>query len=163
MTSISELKNSLNTKTANLVLLQFATGGVFPIMWLYRHTKTVEHITGSKIAGDTFLIWMAVCSGLGLVLQASGAGSDDLAFLAISGILLAFAVPVLQIIWAFRASKALQRYALGKHRIDLRMNSFYTLVFNVFYVNYCINELPELARSRDLLVGVSAQPDVQDR
>lgn len=36
MSSITELKDTIDTKTLNLVLLTIATGGIYSILWLYK-------------------------------------------------------------------------------------------------------------------------------
>ena len=65
MSSITELKDSINTKTLNLVLLTFVTAGIYAIVWMFINTPKLEKLTSKKIADNTFLIWLAVCVGLG--------------------------------------------------------------------------------------------------
>jgi multisubunit Na+/H+ antiporter MnhB subunit len=67
--------------------------------------------------------------------------------------LLSLASSILFIVWAFKAKSALQEYALNTHKIDFRMKVFYTLIFNVYYINYCFNDLPESKRKQDILKG----------
>ena len=135
---VTELKDTINTKTLNLVLLTIVTGGIYPILWIYRHCANIEQITKSKIAGETFFIWLAVLFGLGGALKEICDGG------AVSiGHLLAGTSSVLFIVWAFKARSALEKYALT-HKILLKMETFHTILFNVFYINYCINKLPEI-------------------
>lgn len=77
-------------------------------------------------------------------------------FDALSGILIV-AANALYIVWAFKAKNALSEYALSEHKIDLRMNAFYTFFLNVFYINYCINDLPEEQRKQQILRGQTTQ------
>ena len=145
MSSIEEMKDEINSKTMNLVLLVTATGGIYLILWLWRNCRIIEKITNCKIADDVFLIWIAVCYGLaktfiGLSVQ-----------LNILGSILSIAGGILCMVWSFKAKKAIQEYALNEHKIDLRMNAFYTIIFNVYYINYCINDLPEAKRKQDIL------------
>jgi len=151
MTSITTLKDQLNTSTTHLALLSIATAGIFPVMWLYRHVRDIEDVTQAKISSDTFLIWLAACTGIGLALRTVGSDNDTLEAITGVGSLLQLAAGVLWCVWGFRARKALQDYALHQHRIELRMNAFYTLIFHVFYVNYCVNDLPEAARKKAIL------------
>ena len=148
-TRIAELKEAIETKTTTLVLLTIATAGLFPILWLYRHQATINRITKSKIATDVYVIWIAVCSGMSDYLYGidpDGVEGDLAGWLFLG-------TGVLFIVWAFKARKALCEYALQEFKVDLRMNAFYTLIFTVFYVNYCINDLPEAKRKADLLKG----------
>ena len=132
----------------NLVLLTFATAGIYPIIWLYNNYKIIDKTTSSTTASDTYVIWIAVCVGLGGTF--SGLGEEVLD--VVSGIL-TLASSVLYIVWAFRTKKALQEYALNTHKIDFKMNGFYTFLFNVYYINYCINDLPEVQRKHDVING----------
>ncbi|WP_372761354.1 DUF4234 domain-containing protein [Pseudoalteromonas sp.] len=148
MSTITELKDIINTKTLNLVLLTIATAGIYPIIWMFINTPKLEKITTKKVADHTFLVWLAVCVGLGGALASTGEEAIDI----IAGIL-TIASWVLYIIWAFRAKAALQEYALTEHKIDLRMNGFYTFILTVYYINYCINDLPEAQRKQQILTG----------
>lgn len=148
MLDINELKDQINTKTMNLVLLAIATAGIYPIIWLFINYKAIDKITSTTTATDTYIIWIAVCTGLGGAFAGTGEEIMDV----LSGIL-TIASSVLYIVWAFRAKKSLQEYALNTHKIDLRMNGFYTFLFNVYYINYCINDLPEEQRKYNVLNG----------
>ena len=138
--NIAELKAKIDTKTLNLVLLTFVTGGIYPLLWLYRNQDVIKDITKQELYNDTFIIWMAVCVGLSASII-SGTNEFDETALAIGGILY-IASWVLYIMWAFKAKKALQMYALEQHRFDFKMNGFYTFFLTLFYINYCINDLP---------------------
>ncbi|WP_372881388.1 hypothetical protein [Psychromonas sp.] len=148
MSTITELKDTIDTKTINLVLLTIATGGIYPILWMYKNHSVLESITKSKISDSTFIIWLAVCVGLGSVLAGTGEEALDI----IAG-LLTLGSWALYVVWAFKAKTALQSYALNEHKIDLRMNGFYTFFLTIYYINYCINELPEAKRKQDILTG----------
>ncbi|RZU47157.1 hypothetical protein EV700_1550 [Fluviicoccus keumensis] len=146
--SPTELKDRVDTKTVNMVLLTFATGGLYPLLWLSRVYPILDGITKVKTATQTYVIWVAVCVGLGgLFMRAQ---EDEMAGL---GFLISLAANVMYIVWSFSAKKALEEYALQNFKIDLRMNAFYTFVFNVYYINYCINHIPEADRRQKILVG----------
>ncbi|ABN60159.1 conserved hypothetical protein [Shewanella baltica OS155] len=152
MSAITELKDKTNTKTLNLVLLTIATAGIYPILWLYSNYSVIDSITKKKTADNTFVIWIAVCAGLGGALAGNGESLLD-----IISLILTLASSVLYIVWAFKAKSALQEYALTEHKIDLRMNGFYTFFFTVYYINYCINDLPEAQRKQRILTGHTAE------
>ena len=125
-----------------------ATVGMYPLLWLYRNCPIIDKVTGYRTASNTYIIWIAVCIGVGRTF--SGYSEEGLGVLA--GIL-SVASSILYIVWAFKAKKALQEYALNEHRVNLKMNAFYTFVFNVYYINYCINGLPEEKRKQQILAG----------
>ena len=148
MSTITEIKDKTDTKTVNFVLLTIATGGIYPILWMYKNSPIIQSITKNKFSDDTFIIWLAVCVGLGGALTGSGVEALD-----IIALLLTIAGGVLYIIWGFKAKASIQEYALHEHKIDFRMNAFYTFLFNVYYINYCINDLPEAKRKQEILSG----------
>jgi len=152
MSDINELKNKINTKTLNMVLLSVATAGIYLLLWLYKSNQKLNETTKIKVVDDTYIIWVAVCFGWGGALSNLG----DVLLDSLSGILM-IALNVMYIVWAFKAKNALSEYALNEHKIDLRMNGFYTFFLNIFYVNYCINDLPEEQRKQLILRGQTTQ------
>src|SRR5699024_11560729 len=67
---------------------------------------------------------------------------------------------ILTIIWAFRARAALQQYALTQFRFELKMNPVWTFLFHIFYINYCINTMPESLAKHRIIYG---EPDSRPR
>lgn len=152
MSTINELKDKINTKTWNLVLLSFATAGIYLLLWLYKNNKIISDTTKVRLVDDVYIIWIAVCVGLSSALANLGTVTLDF-----TSIVLSLAGGVLYVVWAFKAKTALTEYALNEHKIDLRMNAFYTFVFSLYYINYCINDLPEEQRKQQILRGQTAQ------
>lgn len=150
MSSVNDLKDAINTKTLNLFLLTIVTGGIYPLLWMYKNCSVIETITKRKISENVFIIWIAVCVGLGGALVGTGVEVIEV----IAG-LLTIASWILYIVWAFKAKNVLQEYALNEHKVDLRMNGFYTFLFTVYYINYCINDLPEAKRKQEVLTSSS--------
>jgi hypothetical protein len=66
------------------------------------------------------------------------------------GLLISLPGNVLYVVWAFKAKQALQEYCLDEFKIDLKVNLFYTVLMNVFCINYCINDLPEAQRKNQI-------------
>lgn len=148
MSTINELKDKVDTKTLIMFLLSLATAGIYLILWLYKNNKTISETTKVRLVDDNYIIWIAVCVGLG----GAFANLGDVLFDSLSGIC-TIASAVLYIVWGFKAKLALSEYALSEHKVDLRMNAFYTFLFNVYYINYCINDLPEEQRKQQILRG----------
>lgn len=144
MNQINELKDRVNTTTLRLLLLSGATAGIYPVLWIYRTNGIIREVTGHKMVGDGFIFWYAGLLGYGLALGGDG-------FIAVAGGLCTMASGVLILIWTFKARAALTRYALEEFKLDLKMNAFYSVVFYVFYVNFCINAMEEEKRKQDIL------------
>ncbi|MDK9365455.1 DUF4234 domain-containing protein [Lelliottia wanjuensis] len=169
MSSITTLKEKLATPTLHLALLTVATGGVWPLIWLYKNQGTLMQETGQRFSSSVLIIWMAVCFGLGAFLRPYSMPQIDemnyihtpVVMIAITGIL-SIALMVLYIVWAFKARAALQHYALMQFQLELKMNLFYTFAFSIYYVNYCINALPDaLAKQQILRAHLQQQPVMQ--
>ncbi|HTN29884.1 MAG TPA: DUF4234 domain-containing protein [Pseudomonas sp.] len=146
MADLKELENSFGIKTLNFVLLTIVTAGIYGIVWMFRFSPAMGKAAGKEVASEVFLIWMAVCSGLSTIFAGSGEELLDI----ISG-LLAIAYMVIVIVFSFKAKAVLQSYAVEKHGIELRMNSFYTFLFTYFYINYCFNDIPNVKAQQEIL------------
>lgn len=158
--SVSSLKEQLNTPTWHLVLLTLATGGIYPLLWLYKNQDTLMQETGQRFSSRARVIWMAVCFGIAAMLRPmtqpvyDGYGYDSsYETFATLVLLLSVAAAVLYAVWAFKARLALQQYALTQFRFELKMNLAWTLVFNVYYINYCINAMPEALAKHQIIHG----------
>lgn len=155
MSRIEELKDRIDSKTLNFVLLSMVSVGMYTLLWVYRANQIISDVTKSRIVDYTYFIWITVCLGLGGLL----ASMEEFPGIVLIGAAISIAGNVLMILWAFKARKALVDYALTEHRIYLRMNSFYTFIFSAFYINYCINDLAEEKRRQDLFRGDAAPAD----
>lgn len=164
--TISSLKEKLNTPTWHLVLLATATYGIYPLMWLYKNQDTIMDEVGQRFSSGTFIVWMAVCSGVSVMLnllfpvqvdQYGYAYDSSAQMMAELAFLISLAWIVLTIVWAFKARASLQQYALTQFRFELKMNPAWTILFHVFYINYCINAMPEALAKHQIIHG---KPDV---
>lgn len=159
--TINTLSQRLNTRTLHFVLLSMATCGVWPLLWLYKKQEIISDTTGYPLYGNLFTIWLTVCFGLSRQLGVMAApdpyGYDSTGdiLLAISG-LLSVASGVMYVVWAFKARTALRHYALNTFRFDLKMNAFYTVLFNVFYITYCINDMQQALAKHQIIHGTPA-------
>ncbi|ASA54887.1 DUF4234 domain-containing protein [Vibrio gazogenes] len=138
------LKNKVNTKTSNFVLLSIATLGIYNVMWLFKNNSVMEEILEDKFFDYRILIVLAAFIGWSSALSAEPEVS------ALGG-LLSILSCIFYVAWAFKAKKAIQKMMLNNYKIDYSMNSFYTLFFNVYYINFCINELEDEVEKSNVL------------
>ncbi|EGO6391847.1 DUF4234 domain-containing protein [Salmonella enterica] len=160
MSSITALKDKLTTPTLHFVLLSVATGGVYPLLWLWKHQETIMQETGRAFSSSLLVLWTAICFGLAAFLRPYAMPRvDEMNYIHTPVVMIALtfiltiACCVLYIVWAFKARSALQHYALTQFHFELKMNLFYTFLFNVYYINYCINALPDSLVKHQLLRG----------
>ncbi|HAJ6271345.1 TPA: DUF4234 domain-containing protein [Escherichia coli] len=152
MENINALKNKINTKVLNFVLLSFATGGIYPLMWLYlNQSKLTEEMKSEFVAKD-YPLWLAVATGFGWLLSDIGmAVSDNVTVFDLVAKLLMYASMVMFLVWAFKAKKSLQAYALNEFKFELKMNPFYTFIFNIYYIVYCINDMESELQKHNII------------
>ncbi|GKQ27787.1 hypothetical protein NUBL17187_55830 [Klebsiella michiganensis] len=65
--------------------------------------------------------------------------------------LLSVASTVMIIVWAFKAKTALQAYALNEFKFELKMNPFYTFIFSIYYIVYCINDMESELQKHNII------------
>ncbi|WP_233960204.1 MULTISPECIES: hypothetical protein [Enterobacterales] len=142
MNDINLLKNNLDTKVLNFVLLTAVTGGIYPLMWLFLNQRKLTEAIKNNFIDNNYPLWIAVATGLGWFLSDfSYEVSDEDTILDYIAALLSFASVVMYIVWGFKAKVALQAYVLKEFKFELKMNMFYTFLFNVYYIIYCINSM----------------------
>lgn len=142
MTDINLLKNSLDTKVLNFVLLTAVTGGIYPLMWLFLNQRKLTETMKDNFVDSNYPLWSAIATGLGWFLSDfSYEISDKETILDHIATLLSFASGVMCIVWGFKAKTALQAYVLKEFKFELKMNVFYTFIFNIYYIVYCINSM----------------------
>ncbi|WP_199063889.1 DUF4234 domain-containing protein [Serratia sp. ASV30] len=140
--NVNILKDSINTKVLNFVLLTVATGGIYPMMWLYVNQKKLTEEMKSNFVANDYPLWLAVVTGFGwLLVDISYAISDTETVLDHIATLLSVASAIMLIVWSFKAKAALQSYALNEFKFELKMNPFYTFIFNIYYIVYCMNDM----------------------
>ncbi|WMT14892.1 hypothetical protein [Serratia fonticola] len=140
--NVNMLKDSINTKVLNFFLLTIATGGIYPMMWLYLNQKKLTEEMKSNFVANDYPLWLAVVTGFGwLIVDISYAISNTETALDHIATLLSIASAIMLIVWSFKAKTALQAYALNEFKFELKMNPLYTFIFNVYYIVYCINNM----------------------
>ncbi len=142
MNDINLLKNNLDTKVLNFVLLTAVTGGIYPLMWLFLNQRKLTEGMKDNFVDSNYPLWIAIATGLGWFLSDfSYEISDKETILDHIATLLSFASGVMYIVWGFKAKSALQAYVLKEFKFEIKMNVFYTFIFNIYYIVYCINSV----------------------
>lgn len=142
MNDINLLKNNLDTKVLKFVLLTAVTGGIYPLMWLFLNQRKLTEGMKDSFVDSNYPLWIAFATGLGWFLSDfSYEISDEETILDYIAALLSFASVVMYIVWGFKVKTALQAYVLKEFKFELKMNLFYTFIFNIYYIVYCINSM----------------------
>ncbi|MFS3511145.1 hypothetical protein [Citrobacter braakii] len=142
MNDINLLKNILDTKVLNFVLLTTVTGGIYPLMWIFLNQRKLTEAMKDNFVDSNYPLWIAIATGLGWFLSDfSYEISDQETILDHIATLLSFASVVMYIVWGFKAKASLQAFVLKEFKFELKMNVFYTFLFNVYYIVYCVNSM----------------------
>lgn len=152
MNDINLLKNKIDTKVTKFVLLSVVTGGIYPMMWLFlNQSKLTEEMKNEFVAKD-YPLWLAIVTGFGwLLIDVSYAVSDTETILDHIATLLSVASAVMLIVWVFKAKSALRAYALNEFKFELKMNPFYTFIFSIYYIVYCINDMESELQKHNII------------
>lgn len=152
MEDINTLKVKIDTKVTKFVLLSVVTGGIYPMMWLYlNQPKLTEHIHNDFVAKD-YPLWLAIVTGFGwLLTDISYSVSESETALDHIATLLSVVSTVMIIVWVFKAKIALQAYALNEFKFELKMNPFYTFIFSIYYIVYCINDMESELQKHNII------------
>lgn len=152
MENINKLKNKIDTKVMNFVLLSVVTGGIYPMMWLFLNQSKLTEEMKSEFGAKDYPLWLAIVTGFGwLLIDVSYAVSDTETVLEHIATLLSVTSAVMLIVWAFKAKSALQAYALNEFKFELKMNPFYTFIFSIYYIVYCINDMESELQKHNII------------
>ncbi|MEI9599386.1 hypothetical protein V5030_09135 [Moellerella wisconsensis] len=151
MSDIDSISKKLNITTLYFVLLTFITAGIYPVVWLYKVSKLIKSETQYLIIHPNYYLVVSALIGWTMFL-----GDAQLVMLMgpsayTFSMILSKVYFIALIIWAFKAKGILQMYYLKVHGMDIKPNSFYTLIFSIYYINFLINSLPEIKEHHDLI------------
>lgn len=138
MKNIDLLKQENNLKTFLFFLLAIVTLGLYELLWMYNTNKLIKRLTGIKVTSNCFVIVLFSITGWGLFFSGFSDVNSPFYFLAN---ILAMIAWFMSVTWSNAAKNALIYHCLGKYNLKLKTNTFYVVIFNVFYINYIINSL----------------------
>lgn len=163
MKNINTLKSITNQGTGKFVLLSMFTAGIYPIMWAWKNTDAFNSELKIKPFESSVFIYLAIAMGVSLYLDVFSFMSDayNYGYIAesnnvfdILSTIITIAMAVFWIVWAFKMKSALEYYAAKEFGISLRLNGFWTFLFQYFYINYCMNALEEDFAKEKMLADV---------
>lgn len=146
--SIGNVVADINLKTGMLFLFSFLSSSVFLLLHIDRLSAALTKITNSdsKCLRRGYAVFLACAAGLSTQIQITALTADSKG-VSLLGSLCSLVAGAAMIYWAFEIRKVIQAYYTEKYSSNYQMNGFYTFLFNVFYINYCINELLEVEAS----------------
>ena len=144
-------KNGLST--SKLFWLAIITNQAFLYYWMKKMTELVEAFSGKRVWKDSaFIILLSLLLWVPFICLHGALDLGSSAFFGIMGcFFLAGTIMIFQ--WSFSMRREITLYAITKLGMsEYKMNAFYTLIFNVYYINYCLNDLGDedlLQRARE--------------
>ncbi len=143
---ISSLTDKIGMKTWHVLALGMVTFGIYYIIWLLDRYKVFNEMANSEIISRNFIVSIAILMGISLLLGSLGDPT-----IALFASLIDLAWGIMLIMMSFKVSKTMEDFYAQKFKLDLKFNKFYLVLFNIFYINYCVNELVEIERKESFL------------
>ncbi len=125
--------------TLQVIVLGFLTFGVYYFIWIAERRKKLNEIANKEIFDKNFLIYAAICSGLPGIFA-----SLHIRLIMPAILILQIAYSAFMIAISWQMGKWLEEYANTQWGIELRVNTFLLLFFNILYVNYLINKIADM-------------------
>ena len=150
-TKITALKDMFNETTLNFLFLNAITSNTYLVFWLIERYKIFNQMAGRTIISRTMLIVLLVLITLPSAILASyllNYEADGGLYFLLSILSIAWIVPGYMIV--FSISKTMQFFYLDKFGVDLKFNTFYLVIFGLFYINYMINDL-EMVEQKEII------------
>lgn len=138
--NIAWITDEVGMKTFNFVLLSIFTNGIYDFIWLTERLNLFNSLGQSETITKHMIIVTALTYGLSISLNTLG----EVPWLDIVSYLLLFGYFGMLIFMTFRIIKTIDLYYAEHYKLNLQFNKAWMVLFNIFYVNYCINELKDI-------------------
>lgn len=145
-----DIKVKNNLGTGKFVLFDALTLRIFQIDRIEKTTDLIFEFSEKKIAGDGFVLSLKILLGWYLFLVLCNG------FLGIIGNLIGVLYFGLAIYWSFEAKKEIENYVVKNYRINYKLNGLYTFFLNVYYINYCLNDIHDEVSKSEYLRNTSS-------
>src|SRR3989344_2640110 len=134
-----------------LFLISVITWGIYPGFWYLRRIKEFRALNTTKRVGKglvivyiilTFFLYAVIGLYAGFDIKTISPSETILFILALFPLFVIFILLLLWIAISFRARKIINE-ALENKGTETKISGFYTLIFNLFYLQYEINRINE--------------------
>jgi hypothetical protein len=133
-----EFSQNFGESTIKVIILGVVTFGIYFFIWIAERRKELNTLAEQEIFNNNLLIAAAICSGMSTFLSTiqialtGNTGSSNMFSLGYS---------ILMIIISWKIGKWFELYCTKEFKIDLKVNKFLLVFFNIFYLNYLFNTL----------------------
>ena len=126
MIAPKEVAQENNLGTGTFLFLNFITLGLYGLLRVIKMTDIIESFSEQKICSRNFIIFLSIAYGL--------------SFLGLEIVYVAVLV-----YWSFLAKRELEYYTSYQMHMRYEISAFYIVIFNIYYVNYCLNDLKNIS------------------
>ena len=126
MITPKEVAQENNLGTGTFLFLNFITLGLYGLLRVIKMTNVIESFAEQQICSKNFVFFLSVAYGL--------------SFLGLEIVYIAVLV-----YWSFLAKRELEYYASYQMHVKYEISPFYTVIFNIYYINYCLNDLKNIS------------------
>lgn len=141
--SIRDLKSEIGESTWKMLGLGIVTFGIYYFIWLIERYKIFNRLSARTIIDRNFILITAGIMGIGHIFALI---STRVADNGIGGIGSLFSIggTILFIVMAFRMAHVLEEHIRNELQVVKHFNAFYLVIFNIFYINYIIQDLDQI-------------------
>lgn len=151
-----KVQAAANTVFPLFVVVGLIGFGIWPVMYVALREKRINE----ALCAELIPHWISVtqitllCTTLGLKFLGSAMGSDDITGLSV---FTGLATGLIWVVFAFKAKRVLEDVAVFQWKLpNYRLNSAWTLFFSLFYIVYCLNDLPKVVERFEATQRVAA-------
>ena len=143
-----EIINELEwDSTHRLVFLTIATIGIYPVFYIRRQSSIFNsYFPSSKISNLFILILLSLIALSAVFTIFSFIGQETIKIAQVNN-MLGLASGLMTLFWAFKIRNKLNQILGAEKGHPEYFKKRYTILFNLFYINFKINQLTEQERS----------------
>lgn len=145
-----EFSDTFGESTIKVIILGIVTFGIYFFIWIAERRRELNKLAGQEIFNNNLLIAAAIFSGLSTFLsmvQIAMTGDTSVSDI------FSFVYSILIVVIAWKLGKWFELYCAKEFKVDVKVNKFLLIIFNIFYLNYLFNVLSEHAEKQQLLRG----------
>ena len=145
MVTANDLTSKYGESTVRFALYTLGSAGIYTYVWLFERYKVFNKMVGHELISRNFLLTMMLVYGASFLLEPDfSARPHNVAIFQMFSFLASIvklAAWIMLVICAFRARTILRGYFLSHSHVDISINPVLVVLFNIIYINYCLNNL----------------------
>jgi hypothetical protein len=137
-----QVQSAAQTVFPLFVIIGILCLGIWPVMYIWTRAKKINEALGAEVIPHWVAVTQVVLLCCTLFFKIFGGWIDSDDIVGLSG-LTSIAMGVMWVVFAFKAKAVLEDVVVNQWKItSYKLNSAWTFFFSLFYIVYCLNDLP---------------------